>query len=123
MLATFASLFAVLVRCQGVLSSAPTGREPQLAELLSDNDVATFIGRHESGGYEWFVKERWELLVSWLHFTALAMEAGTARGGTVSAARQKALQKYAATLSERAATAGYRVDRFLRLGIYNPTNR
>jgi len=113
------TLFAALLRWQGALVIAPELGESQLAELLSDNDVATFIGRHESGGYEWFVKERWDLLVCWLYLAALSVLAGTAKNGTVTATRRKALLKSASTLAGRAATAGYRVDRFLRLGIHN----
>jgi glycosidase len=114
------ALCAALLRWQGALVIAPEPGENQLAELLSDSDVATFINRHESGGYEWFVKERWDLLVSWLYLAALTAVAGTAKNGTVTATRRNALLKSASTLAGRAATAGYRVDRFLRLGHGTP---
>ncbi|MSM40982.1 MAG: alpha-amylase [Geobacter sp.] len=107
------NLFLVLLHWQELLTLPATDQEEWLDELLSDREAAAFIGRHASGGFDWFIKERWELLVSWLALTALVSEAGAAKSGKVPAARKKAIDTVQKALTARAAAAGYRVDRFL----------
>jgi DNA mismatch repair protein MutH len=84
-----------------------------LQDLLSDRNVAAFICRHESGGREWFVKERWELLLDWLLLGAMLGEVGDAKTGKISAARKKSLDKGQRLLTQRAMAAGFRIDLFI----------
>lgn len=100
------ALFRLLLRWQGFLPRFGDTPHEALADLLADRDVALFIGRHWSGCHEWFVKERWEIMVQWLRLTAevLAGSSVPSTEGTVPAA--------AALLSE-AETAGYRLDLLL----------
>ncbi len=109
------ALFGAMLRWQRFMALTAKEQDAGVAGLMADLDVAAFIGRHGSGGFEWFVKERWELLVAWLSLAALTGEAGAAKGGAVSASRTKSVRKSAATLVERAVKAGYRLDRFLVL--------
>lgn len=108
------ALLAAMLRWQRFLALTAGEQEAGLSVLMADPDVAAFIGLHGSGGFEWFVKERWELLTAWLSLAALTGEAGTAKGGAVSAGRMKSIRKATVTLVGRAAKAGYRLDRFLK---------
>lgn len=107
------ALFNALLHWQELLSLPLPEQEEWLEDLLSDRNVSTFICRHTSGHSEWFVKERWEILVDWLELAAIINEAGDARTGRVTPARRKTLQKVAASLLQRGETAGYRMDLFL----------
>jgi glycosidase len=107
-------LFKAMLHWQELLALPVKEQEEWLEDLILDRNVAAFIGRHSSGPHEWFVKERWELLVAWLELATLVNEAGLAKSGKVSAAREKAVRKGAAELVKRAETAGYRVDLFLK---------
>ena len=109
--ASVADLFRALVRWQGFLALPLQQREVTLPALLTDTAVGRFLLLHDSGGFAWFNRERWELLMPWLGQVALLAAAGESRTGTVATARRKSIEQAAATLVQRAAAGGYRVDR------------
>lgn len=74
-------------------------------ELFADRDAALFLRVHPSGGFRWFVKERFDELVAWL---ALFAPAGEEAKATV---RPRAPEP----LTALATAAGYRVERLLAL--------
>jgi hypothetical protein len=102
------ALFAVLLHWQRFMGLSPLAQAELLPEFFSDRDVARFIGLHPSGGFQWFVKERWQLLLEWLELAAAVLAAGDGLlPDTVKAAAAKK------TLCETAAAAGYRLDLLL----------
>jgi hypothetical protein len=107
------ALFKAVLHWQELLALPLKDQEEWFEDLLSDRNVAKFICRHSSRTHEWFVKERWELLVEWLALTALVNEAGAAKSGKVPVARRKSVRKAAEALVKRGEVAGYRVDLFL----------
>jgi hypothetical protein len=70
---------------------------------------------HDSGGVEWFNKERFEELTQWLEFVNLADQAAQRPAGRTLigwlAGAEKGLKRHA----ELAAHAGYRTALFLTL--------
>jgi len=89
------------------------GVAPSCAELFADPAAAAFIQLHESGGVQWFNKERFELLLNWLLRLAPYAEA-------VEEQEQKKEPKLTddnicALLQESAAAAGYRLDQLMNL--------
>jgi hypothetical protein len=76
-------------------------------ELLREPVVVDFLQLHESGGVEWFNKERFEMLVTWLNRVA-----PYAQDGAPEPVAE--LAKISNLLQDAAAVAGYRVDRFLK---------
>ena len=90
-----------------------TERESVLPALLADRSVSLFIGRHTSGDHEWFIKERWELLVRWLALAAQVNGAGSGRIAKPVTGQSRDLTAAVAALVERAATAGYQVASIL----------
>jgi glycosidase len=110
---TLMALLEALLRWQEFLVPTAKEREALLADFLADPAVALVIDRHTSGVHEWFVKERWELLIAWLALAARLAGAGSARTGKPQVARQAGIDAAAADLVARAEAAGYRVDRLL----------
>jgi len=100
------ALFRLLLRWQNFLLRFGDSPRQELALLLEDRDAALFIGRHWSGCHEWFVKERWEIMVQWLRLTAevLAASATSPAGGRLPEED---------VLLEAAELSGYRVDLLL----------
>jgi len=99
------ALFAVLLRWQRYMGYSAAAQAELLPNLLADSDVAGFLGLHSSGGFQWFIKERWELLLELLELVSLAAAAGDGiipeRAGA-AAAKQLLLRA--------AADSGYRLD-------------
>jgi len=99
------ALFVVLLRWQRYMGYTATVQAELLPALLVDRDAAAFVGLHKSGGFHWFIKERWELLLELLELVSLAAAAGDGhipdRSGA-AAARQRLLKD--------ATSAGYRLD-------------
>ncbi|HEX5773953.1 MAG TPA: hypothetical protein VFY07_06480, partial [Geomobilimonas sp.] len=77
-------------------------------KLFADPAAREFLDCHWSGDAEWFVKERFEILLGWLLLTTVVTEGGEAAfiPHLVSACQSSYLT---------AARAGYRTDRFLAL--------
>ena len=103
------ALFRLLLRWQEYLLPAGGSPRERLAELLADRDVAGFIGRHWSGSHEWFIKERWELLVQWLGLAARVLAVAPPNEEEPLAGRQLRAQE----LLLAAETAAYRIDLLL----------
>jgi len=101
------SLWNALLRWQDLLLEKQVSPAP----LLADRNVSFFLLRHSSGGFEWIIKERWELLIDWLLLTAAINLPGSPAKRTPAAVR-----KAAAALRVAADKAQYRVD--LLLGLY-----
>jgi len=109
------ALCRVLLRHQEFLLCYGETPRQCLTELLADRDVSAFIGRHWSGCHEWFIKERWEMLVQWLGLAAGVLAASAlVRGG--EALPSADLAGECARLRAEAETAAYRVDLLLAGG-------
>jgi hypothetical protein len=108
-------LLSAMLHWQELLALPTDEQEDWLQDLLSDKVVAAFIGRHKSGGFDWFIKERWELLIQFLTLTSLMNEAGASSSGNIAPARLKALRKAEKSLIDRAGAAGYKVEQFLEM--------
>jgi hypothetical protein len=86
-----------------------------LAAVFSASDCRKFLQIHESGGVEWFNKERFEELAEWLSIVSLlvpdklSLTAGNL--STLAAEAEKELNRSIAL----AAHAGYRTGLFLNL--------
>ncbi len=86
------------------------GSSERLRCLFADGNVAEFVLLHESGGVEWFNRERFEDLMLWFYLIAVA----SIREKTVEmkqlpeemARRHKPVME----LISKAETAGYRLD-------------
>ncbi|NVN99578.1 MAG: alpha-amylase [Geobacteraceae bacterium] len=100
--ASVMALFKAILSFNGCKSAS----DLRLQELFSDKNVAFFIGLHESGGFKWFVKERWELLVDWLDFAGRI-------SGQIDESAQSQSARHAIILKSAAKSSGYRLDRFL----------
>jgi hypothetical protein len=103
------TLFNLLLRWQLLLADPARDTEDICRALFADQGASTFVGRHESGGCEWFAKERWELLVEWLALATLLDVAGENAAGSVAEGLREGLRATAAVLVARAEDAGYRV--------------
>jgi len=101
----------VLLRWQRFMAFSAPAQAELLPTLLADRDAAGFLGLHSSGGFQWFIRERWELLLELLALVSLAAAAGdgrTRKDAGTAAAKQRLLKS--------AAAAGYRLDRLLAGG-------
>ena len=98
-------LFRILLRHGDLLLRHGDEHRRGLEDLLADRHVSAFIGRHWSGCHEWFVKERWELLVQWLGISAGALrgeaDAFAANCGELLAAAESAAYRIDLLLGER----------------------
>jgi glycosidase len=78
--------------------------------LFADSAVRSFLGVHSYRECEWFVKERFELLLESLFCAAEIMQSTAIEEPTADTGSTR---KELHTLEALAAGAGYRVDRFL----------
>jgi glycosidase len=85
---------------QGALLSCST--------LFADPVAADFLLLHESGGVQWFNKERFELLLDWFLLLSPYSAAGMPQ-------TQAALEGSRTLLVESAEAAGYRLDHLLKV--------
>jgi glycosidase len=106
-------LLQIMLRWQGFLLLSVAEQAGARMDLVNDRQVALFIGRHESGNAEWFIQERWELLLAWLVLTASVLGASAGETVTTARTRAKTIDQVAATLRDRAARAGYCIARFI----------
>jgi hypothetical protein len=82
-------------------------------ELWADGDVRWLTGVHESGGFTYFNKERFEELLGWLQVPAL-MEIAQEETGGAGALRE--VEGGVMAACERAREAGYQLQRYLKAG-------
>ncbi len=106
-------LLQIMLRWQGFLLQPEEEQAGTRMELVNDRQVALFIGRHESGNAEWFIQERWELLLAWLALSSSVLGADAGEAAPTARTRTKAIDQAAATLMDRAASAGYCIAQFL----------
>ena len=103
------ALFSAVLRWQRLLAGPALHDVEICRTLFADPAVCAFVGRHESGGSEWFVKERWELLVAWLAQVSLLAGAGEGTAVTAAGLDRDSLRAVAEALVVRAEEAGYDV--------------
>jgi hypothetical protein len=104
------ALFRIMLRPVNFFSAPLNGRRESLADFFKGRDVATFIGLHEGEGHEWFIKERFEIMLQWLVFAARL----TAVGNNLNFDKQEA-DRFTELLTVTAESSGYRLDRFLQV--------
>ena len=112
--ATEILLLKILVAHQSLFSvDEKEGMDDRLRNLFIDEGCAEFLLLHESGGFEWFNKERFEDLILWLYLTTVA----SITEKTVEKKRlpEEMVRLYVTVMElfVRAETAGYRLDIFL----------
>ena len=106
----WADLLLVLLREESLLATCQQlGTAEACRALFADPAVAAFLLLHESNGFDWFNKERFELLLSWLARLSLGVSPGPE---PEAEAGQK---RVCGQLVDTAASAGYRLDQFLKL--------
>ncbi len=96
-------------------NSAGTGAAVPAANLFSPAACRAFLLVHESGGVEWFNKERFEELVSWLAVVTLTGRAEQRPAARTLATWLATAERDLQHAIESAAHAGYRTGLFLRL--------
>jgi glycosidase len=114
--ATEILLLKILVTHQSLFDDDKTqAMEVRLNNLFIDEDCAEFLLLHESGGFQWFNKERFEDLVLWLYVTTVTSI--TARTIEQKPLPEEMIRLHATVMElfARAETAGYRLDIFLGL--------
>lgn len=103
------ALFRLLLSLKSFLPLPPEKRVEQLPEILKDPDAVLFMGIHKGGGFEWFIKERFEILLEWLKLTAQLCAIGNSEKFDETAA-----DNFSRLLLAAADSSGYRLDRFLK---------
>ena len=95
----------------------PAGTEvvKPAAGLFSPAACRAFLLVHESGGVEWFNKERFEELVAWLAVVTLASRAEQRPAARTLATWLASAERDLRHVIESAAHAGYRTGLFMRL--------
>ena len=107
----WADLLRVLLREESLLATCQQlGAAEACRALFADPSAAVFLLLHESNGVDWFNKERFELLLSWL--ACLSLRGVSPRLEPEAEAGQK---RVCGQLVDTAAAAGYRLDHFLKL--------
>ena len=102
----WSTLFRLLIKHETFLGScAELGVARASTLLFDDEEVAGFVHLHESGGVQWFNKERFELLCEWFGQLAPYVDGGPHKGGRATCV----------TLVDTAAAAGYQLDQYLKL--------
>jgi glycosidase len=111
--AEYPLLLKVMLRWQEFFTGAEKPRvRGDLTLLFADSAVRSFLGVHNYRDCEWFVKERFELLLESLAGVAELMRSAIVRTEE-STAEAATFRKELHTLEALAAGAGYRVDRFI----------
>jgi glycosidase len=105
------SLLLALVDLQDLFAGwDPAFKETKCRKLFASAAARTFLHCHKNGGFEWFIKERFEVLIEWLQVIArIRLEA------SAEAPQQKmaSIMEPAAAremLAKAAEVAGYRID-------------
>jgi len=103
------ALFRIMLRYGDFIVLSAEKRLGLLPDFLKDSDVALLIGLHAGDGHEWFIKERFVLLLQWLESAARITAVGNDEDfDAQGAARGTNL------LAAAAENAGYRLDRFMK---------
>lgn len=101
-----AALLRVLLKHESFLAECElSGTAEACLVLFEDPSVGGFLQLHDSGGVQWFNKERFELLLLWLQRVAPYAAGETSKNAGQSAE----------LLVDAAAAAGYRVDAFFKV--------
>jgi glycosidase len=88
----------------------------RLRELFIDSAARKFLQCHWSGGFEWFAKERFELLMAWLGVAGVVDRATVAgKKGKQLPGMLKELHLELSFLYDRALAAGYQPGDFLKI--------
>ncbi|GLI37413.1 alpha-amylase [Geobacter hydrogenophilus] len=98
----------------GCLPGSSEGAEA-IQRLMDDRRVRRFIGVNRSGVVEWFVKEPFEELLSWLVLFAAVTQPPVGRALSGFGTELAKLMRVRASLMALAEEAGYRVKAFLAL--------
>jgi hypothetical protein len=106
---TVMALFRILLRPVNFFSTHLNSLAESLPDLLKDRDVVLFIGLHEGDGHEWFIKERFVIMLLWLEFAARLSAIGNNENFD-----EKEADRATKLLTAVAESAGYRLDRFLK---------
>ena len=109
---SFGKLLRLILQHQPFLSQCRAlGVTRCCTALFSDAAAARFLYLHESGGAQWFNKERYELLLEWLlrvePFPEVAAEAKEKPSQELTG------EALVTLLKESAAAAGYRLDQLM----------
>ncbi|KAF0219590.1 MAG: hypothetical protein FD174_1845 [Geobacteraceae bacterium] len=84
-------------------------------DLFTDSVAREFLRCHWSGGFEWFNKERFELLLAWLATVEAIRLARAAGKGKRLPSAATSLREEVLALCDTALEAGYQPGRFLSL--------
>ncbi len=103
------ALFRILLRHEDFILLPAEKVLAQLPDFLKESDVALLIGLHAGDGYEWFIKERFVIMLQWLEFAAFLSAIGN--NGNFD---EKETGRFIKLLTAAAEDAGYRLDRFLK---------
>jgi len=112
----YSRLLGVMVRWQGLFTELEgTESRAALAPFFADHAVRDFLGVHVYRESEWFVKERFELLLEHLWYAGGISLAATATNDRALRSAIALFRKELERMETLAAEAGYRTDRFLTL--------
>ena len=105
-----------MIRWQGLSTERDRAESgPGLVPFFADHAVRDFLGVHLYREIEWFVKERFELLLEHLWYAGgISLAAAATREQPLRSAFAP-FRKERVRLEALAAEAGYRTDRFLTL--------
>ena len=109
-------LLTLLGRQSFFADGDPAAWPERFRALFADPEAREFLNCHWSGDAEWFVKERFEILLGWLLLATIVTAGGkTAVARDSMAELVPPLTTACQTFYLAAARAGYRTDRFLAL--------
>ncbi|GAB7027716.1 alpha-amylase family glycosyl hydrolase [Geotalea toluenoxydans] len=113
--ATAVSLIRVMIEHQLLLSTAvEKDGERDFTTLLEETQARTFLLVNRSNDHEWFNRERFEMLMTWLGVAAL-FDTEKEFDADELMAMAKALQKEITEITGKAQEAGFEVKEFLAL--------
>ena len=114
--AAYSRLLGIMVRWPGLFTERDRAlSRAGLAPFFADNGMREFLGVHIYRESEWFVKERFELLLEHLWYAGGIGLAATATKEQALRSSLASVRKELERLEALAADAGYRTDRFLTL--------
>jgi glycosidase len=109
------SLVQIMIEHQQLLSTGPeTEGARDFTSLLGDSRTRAFLFVNRNSGREWFNKERFEMLMTWLGIAAL-LDVQQEFDLPELLAGAKALQKEITKITDKAQEAGFEMEAFLSL--------